>query len=378
MTTNSRSPTDFATVNILDASHRQALERALTRILHTNHVEVTYAEILDGMPLAATYREFFYAWKTHPSVNHIELCSGSLEKARDFRAHFKIASLQFSLVTLLAFQDAASGSKQFYLRLLELLAVSCHRIAVYLYDLGGRNHHHTEHERWRDRPGDDDPWGSHRPPIVFTHGPYNAFEQYPHGLADVAAYWAEARIFGGVFVFDRGETETECREIYMHACFPGSPRTLFALTSKQFGELIHFLLDEDGELSDGSNESSAQVESTAQCPLPIRATSENRWRWDPWDAIARFHVFRDKYERKVAEYKPIHLQPARRTGDWPELGDQMLLDVCEYERQQGTHVDQAMIDRLKMSIKMVTPSSPLWPGYSRWAEEQSRPRFEDE
>lgn len=113
--------------------------------------------------------------------------------------------------TLLAFRDADPGSKQFYLRLLELLAVSCHQIAVYLYNIIERNHHHVEHERWRDEPPDKnmEPWNTYRPPIAFTHGPYKAFEQYPHGLADVAAYWAEARIFGGIMVFDRGETESE-------------------------------------------------------------------------------------------------------------------------------------------------------------------------
>lgn len=30
-----------------------------------------------------------------------------------------------------------------------------------------------------------------------------------NGLADVAAYWAELRIFGGVVLFDRGQTEEE-------------------------------------------------------------------------------------------------------------------------------------------------------------------------
>lgn len=32
---------------------------------------------------------------------------------------------------------------------------------------------------------------------------------YPNGLADVVGYWAEARIFGGVVLFDRGESELE-------------------------------------------------------------------------------------------------------------------------------------------------------------------------
>jgi hypothetical protein len=47
------------------------------------------------------------------------------------------------------------------------------------------------------------------PPTAFCHRAYRYPEQYPRGLADVAGYWAESKIFGGVVVFDRGETEDE-------------------------------------------------------------------------------------------------------------------------------------------------------------------------
>ena len=47
------------------------------------------------------------------------------------------------------------------------------------------------------------------PPTPFAHPAYRYPEQYPRGLADVAGYWAESKIFGGVVVFDRGETEEE-------------------------------------------------------------------------------------------------------------------------------------------------------------------------
>lgn len=40
-------------------------------------------------------------------------------------------------------------------------------------------------------------------PTLFMHGWYQAFEQYPHGVADMVGYWAEAQIFGGVVLFDR-------------------------------------------------------------------------------------------------------------------------------------------------------------------------------
>lgn len=52
-------------------------------------------------------------------------------------------------------------------------------------------------------------WDSFRHPTAFCHAFYTAVEQYPNGVADVVAYWAEAKIFGGVVLFDRGESETE-------------------------------------------------------------------------------------------------------------------------------------------------------------------------
>lgn len=33
--------------------------------------------------------------------------------------------------------------------------------------------------------------------------------RYPRGKADVVGYWTEGKIFGGVVVFDRGETDRE-------------------------------------------------------------------------------------------------------------------------------------------------------------------------
>lgn len=48
-------------------------------------------------------------------------------------------------------------------------------------------------------------------PTPFGHRSYQDYDQYPRGLADMAGYWAESKIFGGVFVFDRGESDKEAR-----------------------------------------------------------------------------------------------------------------------------------------------------------------------
>lgn len=46
-------------------------------------------------------------------------------------------------------------------------------------------------------------------PHLFFNIHYRAYEQYPFGIADMAGYWAEDRIFGGVVLFDRGESGKE-------------------------------------------------------------------------------------------------------------------------------------------------------------------------
>lgn len=107
-----------------------------------------------------------------------------------------------------AFQQTTSGTQRFKLRLLELLVVSCHQIAVYLYDLDDGVHKHAVYEQWRDLPRTRIEPGQYFAPAVFFHDWYVDLDQYPNGVADVVGYWAEAKILG-VVIFDRGESETE-------------------------------------------------------------------------------------------------------------------------------------------------------------------------
>ena len=95
--------------------------------------------------------------------------------------------------------------------LLEILARSCHQIAAQLFQLDDGFHKHSVYEAWRDATIDPqfNPWRVPSLPSAFCHGSYIFHEQYPHGIADVVGYWAEARIFGGVVVFDRGLSGAE-------------------------------------------------------------------------------------------------------------------------------------------------------------------------
>lgn len=138
---------------------------------------------------------------------------------------------------LSAFQRTSPNTQRFELRLLEMLTDACHQIASYLYDLDDGVHKHSLYYDWRDsaEPASPDPrLLVHRAPTAFYHRSYQDFDQYPNGISDVAGYWAEAKILGGVMVFDRGESGTEVRlnshydAIYWSNKGPAVPGRLFA------------------------------------------------------------------------------------------------------------------------------------------------------
>jgi hypothetical protein len=95
-----------------------------------------------------------------------------------------------------------------------MLADACHQIASYLYSLDDGVHKHSLYYAWRDSA---EPASTvhrfpiHRAPTCFYLHSYQDFDQYPNGISDVVGYWAEAKILGGVMVFDRGESGTEVR-----------------------------------------------------------------------------------------------------------------------------------------------------------------------
>ncbi|KAK4224907.1 hypothetical protein QBC38DRAFT_283397 [Podospora fimiseda] len=205
-------------LSILDDQHRTVFETALNRILASELAETTFAEILDGLPTQTTWFETHSREPAdHPvfALEHHSLCPGILEKVKGFRQTFDPAQLTFSITVLEHFQQATPDTKQFKLRLIELLAVACHQIAVYLWNLYDGPHKHSDYEKWRDEAQDrplHDPSNWYRPyiaPTPFYHRRYIDFDQYPNDIADIVGYWAEARIFGGVVVFNRGESGNE-------------------------------------------------------------------------------------------------------------------------------------------------------------------------
>jgi hypothetical protein len=60
----------------LDIEHYSAFERALRRTLETDVAEQIYAEVLDGLPLKASYLDFQFPQDGHPALEHEELSEG--------------------------------------------------------------------------------------------------------------------------------------------------------------------------------------------------------------------------------------------------------------------------------------------------------------
>ncbi|KPM43812.1 hypothetical protein AK830_g2786 [Neonectria ditissima] len=288
-------------IGILDNEHVAAFRQALERILATPLAEFTYAQILDGLPTEESLEDSYVYMASHPvyKLGHKNLCGGFLEKARDLMAKFDPSDLR--LKQSLDLENQATG--------------------------------------------DDLRFRSYFPPAAaFFHKAYQSAEQYPRGLADVAEYWAEGKIFGGVVVFDRGETEQECNSMWIYGSDVFDPKTLYPPTQQQFNALVNFLLAGPDE---------------AACPLPIHGTRSNRPRWDPDDAIARYHIFRDKWERKIPE-SPERRDCVRNSKDWPELDDRNLVQIQLTNKQWGAPVDEEALAAAEERLMQVTPSSPCW------------------
>ncbi|KAK4457230.1 hypothetical protein QBC42DRAFT_213158 [Cladorrhinum samala] len=315
-------------INVLAPDHYQALDRAIRNVLATDLALTSVAELLDGLPLLGTLSETNYTFvhRLHPIRKHKDLCDGALDQAAAFRDAFDPTVLQFDSSVMQAFQNAEPGSREFKMRLVELVAIAVHHAAVLLHQLKPKLHTDAEIHSitwWRPEPRWEAVGTKGRKVLVpttdpkptwFFHPFYMDHEQYPHGLADVAAYWAEDRIFGGIVLFDRGQSGTECNDVYFHSARLETTDRIWRLLDSQFDDLISYLLSESG--------------SPRHPPFPIQASRHNRHRFDDWDAIAMHHIFRDPWERKFPLTKPNNGRDVITECDYPEQGDMLdRLDV---------------------------------------------------
>jgi hypothetical protein len=91
-------PLDYISCENLDTPHLEAFSLAISNIFHTDLALTTYAQLIDGLPVSEVAWDQYSSklHRRHPINDHIALCPGTLEKAKEFRAEFDLKTLRFN------------------------------------------------------------------------------------------------------------------------------------------------------------------------------------------------------------------------------------------------------------------------------------------
>ncbi|KAM5432230.1 hypothetical protein McanCB21832_005242 [Microsporum canis] len=280
-------------VNNLSPGHLDAFSQAFHCIFSTDHAVDVLAQIVNGKPA----RDIDFDIKTNYKLPHPIRLSGPSEEDFEIAKRFQ-KSLRADVLEIKSsetYQNTTLGSREFKIRLLEMTAVAVHSVAGAFFSSRG-------HDPPPPKADDSQPPS---PPTYLYHQEYLDYERNPLGVADTVGYWTELKVFGGIVIFDRGESEQEAIDPYIH---PKYPYMIYKLSKKQLDSFIDFRTSKDH--SD---------------PIPIPFVTEKYApRVDPEHAIEK-HVFRDKNERR-----PLWMRRTGRTvhrrymrDDFPELVHQV-------------------------------------------------------
>ncbi|KAF2803398.1 uncharacterized protein BDZ99DRAFT_526751 [Mytilinidion resinicola] len=307
-------------VNDLGLEHQEALREILTKVIATEIAKETYAQIIEGLPLLRVFEDCFNVTKREDLTAHGHLSSDSIAILKKFKGNFNFDILQFDAKTARAYQNTTFDLREFKLRLLEMIAVACHKIAALLYKEVKGDAIPTERILYQPPPITYPPSydGTLRKPVArspylvlptdFYHMSYQAMEQYPDGIADVVGYWAELRILGAWWCLIGGRVEKRfCKDAFLHP--QPHQRMMHQLHDHQIDQLVNFESVKKESALDG-------VEIILP-PLPFQNERYSR-RLDEWDALDQ-NIFRDMHERRWDAPPP---QRCVRSGeDVPELQD---------------------------------------------------------
>ncbi|CCT68013.1 uncharacterized protein FFUJ_06767 [Fusarium fujikuroi IMI 58289] len=319
--------------DIQSERHRHVLDGAIKNALATELAQFTYAQIMDGLPTGDVCfeRRFPHVFGEHPIDScHDELCPGAFDKAQEYYQQWNSAILTFDPMTIEKYQHAEIGSRAFKTRLVELVAVALHEIAVLLFQLDFQLHRGGKADidyvtNWRIPASVLEGLVDVPPrPTLFSHHAYLDADIYPNGVADIVGFWAEDRILGGVAIFDRrAETssDTPMPNIYFHSCRHKQTYRVYQLRDDQQEALFAFLLAETDCPPPEPN------------PLPILSDAQNRVRVDSEYALTHHEIFRDIWERKpiTIEQRRLIDRQAKSDLDYPEA----LEEVVRINEQLG-------------------------------------------
>jgi hypothetical protein len=161
-------------------------------------------------------------------------------------------------------------------------------------------------------------------PSMFQHAWYIDYDQYPDGVADMAAYWAESRIMGGVVLFDRrdpaADSHADPSAIYIHPDRHGATYRIVQLLPEQRQALLDFLIGQ---------------EEPTESLLPMTVDENNTKRVDPEEPITETGIYRDLWERK--DFPPdapdSRLRDVWDTVDFPTTVDRKAAGDRAWERK---------------------------------------------
>ncbi|OAQ96772.1 hypothetical protein LLEC1_00647 [Akanthomyces lecanii] len=319
---------------LLDPAHHEAFQMALSRLLSTENARETVAQLMDGLPLYHILRGTAGVNNLSgaPIQQHTALCEGSTERADEFISSFDVNLLQLSASLLQAFQHSKPGTDRFLFRLLELLSRSVHCIAVSIELTATKCHAgDIEAATTYQQPPMMVPVGKNikaypSPPphgSLFFHRRYKDHEQYPFGKADMAGYWAEDRIFGGVVLVASG---TETHSVWLHSGRKGWTKRIWKPLDWQLRAMANFFSGSSAdtivaEIANREQELPPrlleEMNENWRLIFPFFCDVDNPDRHDDYDAMAYHNIYRDPWERQLPPENP---QPCtQNTFDYPEL-----------------------------------------------------------
>ncbi|KAI1260379.1 hypothetical protein F5Y18DRAFT_432327 [Xylariaceae sp. FL1019] len=311
------------TVDALDPAHFAGFTRALENVLSSEAAQSTYGQIVDGLPITSVESDTsggMGVGTEHPLHDednpHDKLCPGVIKRLSELREKLNIANLEFSSILIQDFSRASPGSRAYNTRLIEMVAVAIHQIAVQLRQSEATFHVGDPMASWKPPPDSDFLRGNDAMfETLFRHKQYCSYDQCPNGIADGVGYWAENRILGGVVLFDRrepdspltpsNEIEVDPNAIYFHTDRCWVTYRIYRLLDHQRQDLVKFLVSDDN--------SAARF-----CPIPILGNDDNIERIDPEEALLDTGVFRDLWERRTL------------TPDEADPRDRTVLDKLDY------------------------------------------------
>ncbi|PGH36277.1 hypothetical protein GX50_00962 [[Emmonsia] crescens] len=268
--------THSITVSLADIDSERAgmLKQVLSTLLRSSTVKDVFAQVIDGLPIKTTYeltitRRFELLSRMEPSAQSIALSNQFCSSSEMFD------NLKLNARTAQLYQAAPLYSYCFNMHLLELAAVAVHDMAGNLF----ASFHPDGEPRLEQAAGT----GFQQQGLIsLSTMSYIRSDIYPRGVLDVVGYWAEAHIFGGIVVFDRGAEEgaRNCYGAYIH---PPYPADLFQLSDSQIAQ---FSLQAKQQKNDNLN-------------LPLLCRPDAR-KLNPNHAFLKLNIYRDRYEREVS------------------------------------------------------------------------------